>query len=64
MAALENKHLEAFPLRAVPFAEFGAVQQLQQGGEDLLHVKDAALLLVDVRSINDNAFEILRLQGS
>lgn len=59
---LKDQDLRLVLLRRIPLTQFGPSKQLQQGEMCVFHVKDTALLLVNVRSINDNALQLVQFQ--
>lgn len=56
MFQLKYQNLNPLLFRSISFTELGASEQLKEWDMRFLHIKNATLFLVNVRSVNHDAF--------
>lgn len=64
MYRLKHKNFNLLSHVPIPLAEFGSSEQLQKWEMSFLHVEDPSLLLVNMRTVNDNAPQLIQFQGA
>lgn len=60
---LKYHDFDSLDFCTVTILELRPREQLQQGEMRLLHIEDAALLLVNVRAVDDNALQFTEFEG-